>query len=168
MFQGRAYTKAPDVHRYSIPERTLSQESRRKNNPVCLCGLTLYHPLPNNNIPQFGRTHGSAPYEFTYKHNGISIIIAFLHLCFFVGERHASPIGPCCHSGAGVPACDSPLDFPLKAVNGGQGRPPHYCEPITLSQNPAPIIEHQFFWPRLFTPIRHRTILPWIGVGTAG
>jgi hypothetical protein len=52
MFQGRVYTKAPDVHRYSIPERTLSQESRRKNNPVCLCGLTLYHPLPNNNIPE--------------------------------------------------------------------------------------------------------------------
>jgi hypothetical protein len=46
------------------------------------------------------------------------------------------------YSGAGVPACDSPLDFPSKAVHGGQGRPPHYCEQITLSQNPAPIIEH--------------------------
>jgi len=68
------------------------------------------------------------------------------------------------YSGAGVPACDSPLDCPSRAVNGGQGRPPHYCEHITLSQNPdlgghtGPrrtkiIIEHQHFWPRLFTPV---------------
>ena len=77
MFQGRAYTKAPDVHRYSIPERTLSQESRLKNNPVFLYGLTPYHPFPNNNIPQFGRTHGSAR-RTDSKHNGILINIALL------------------------------------------------------------------------------------------
>jgi len=79
MFQGRVYTKAPDVHRYSIPERTLSQESRRKNNRVCLCGLTPYHPLPNNNIPQFGRTHASRRTDS--KHHRTSNIIAFLHYC---------------------------------------------------------------------------------------
>jgi len=41
-----------------------------------------------------------------------------------------------CLGGAGVPACDSSLAAPLNAVNGGQGRPPHYCEHVALSQNP--------------------------------
>jgi len=38
-----------------------------------------------------------------------------------------------CHGGTGVPACDWPLDAPSRAVNGGQGRPPHCSEHITLS-----------------------------------
>jgi len=77
------------------------------------------------------------------------------------------------------------------------GRPLHWADIYVRPyinhyriSTPAPIIEYQYFWPRLFTPIHHRRcrathashptdskhngisniigLLPWIGAGTAG
>ena len=64
MFQGRAYTKAPDVHRYSIPERTLSQESRRKNNPVFMWDSNIWTGIAN------GKSHDK-------NHKGVLLFFAF-------------------------------------------------------------------------------------------
>jgi len=121
--QNTKCAKAPnDNMRKNQPQRTLHSGAgvvRALHSgagvPACdsLWLLRPPHCSDPMSLPQHPDFPGDPPGRPYINHYRISTFLA-------------SPIDPCCHSGAGVPACDS-----LWLL-----RPPHCCEPITLSQNP--------------------------------